>query len=188
HWGRSQCRQSLRYRMSGHTSAESKARARKSRRRAMPVTKCSTSRRSSNNHHRRGEKTNLSPTTSAERANSARARRRAIRGPPNRLQIFRSHEKTFSHYGALSLPQDAGARADLARQPGDQHGSYECSLRWKAIAPGRVHILTASPHLDTSTAASRSKYAVNRMRKGLVDESAGRFDSCRPLEEDMHWA
>jgi hypothetical protein len=26
-------------------------------------------------------------------------------------------------------------------------------LCWKVIAPGRVHILTASPHLDTPTAA-----------------------------------
>jgi hypothetical protein len=35
----------------------------------------------------------------------------------------------------------------------DTYVGYERSLRWKVIAPDRVHMLTASPHLDTSTAA-----------------------------------
>jgi len=51
--------------------------------------------------------------------------------------------------------------------------SYEYSLRWKAIAPGGVHILTASPHLDTSTSAVDRRMPLNRMRTGLVDEFAG---------------
>jgi hypothetical protein len=29
---------------------------------------------------------------------------------------------------------------------------HEYSIRWMDIAPGRVHILTASPHLGTSAA------------------------------------